>query len=121
LPVFLFLLSGCQEAGGGAGTIVGALSEGSGGETSSSNVSDGGSLSLASLSVVETWEEFGDEEYEGPAEDPNVDPVVSVESFSETDAPALAHTPEPGSLLLFGSGLLGALNRSRLRKFFRLR
>ncbi len=36
--------------------------------------------------------------------------------------PTLAHSPEPGSMLLFGSGLLGAaLSRSRFRGILRRR
>ena len=70
------------------------------------------------LSQLETWTE--EEEYEGSAEDSGVDEAVSIE-LNETDGPIVPHAPEPGSLLLFGSGLLGALSRSRLRKFFRLR
>ena len=112
----LLLLSGCQEAGVGA-AIVSSLVGGSG-DVGGEDGSYSGIISQA-LS--------GDSD---PVLSPDTDqdpPVLLDEpgpsaTFDETDSgdsgdsPPLSHMPEPGSLLLFGSGLLGSAFRSKIRK-----
>ena len=104
LPLFLILLSGCEEASGGGvlSSLLGALSGtgSSGGEYyGSSGVSDGTSESSSETIVTL---------------------VSSEDGGSDGNSSNTLVNPEPGSLLLFGTGLLStALGRSRLRRLFK--
>ena len=116
VPLLVVFLSGCEvESGGGLSSLIGG-SDGSSG-TIGEGGSSGGSSGSAILLVSTSGDGGGSSiDTDPPAPlgppvltrgDDNITPVVN---------------PEPGSLLLFGSGLLGPfLSRSRLRQLFRKR
>ena len=121
----LLLLSGCQEAGVGA-AVVSSLVGGSG-DVGGENESYSGIISQTLSSDLDS------------ALDTDQDPPVLLDepgpsvTFDETNSdnsddpsdsqvndetPPLSHMPEPGSLLLFGPGLLASAFGSRIRKVF---
>ena len=101
LPLML-LFSGCGS-GAGAGLLSLAAGILGGNEELFDNTGDDNST----IVVNNSSDDGGDADENGD---------------SGNDPPALAHTPEPGSLLLFGTGLLGsALWRSTKRKFLNKR
>ena len=106
LVPLLFLLSGCEQ---GADGVVSLLTGGS----------DGGGGSSISLSLIDPGGSGGGGGYTG--EDENGSGGGS--GGGSGDVGGSDNTlvnPEPGSMLLFGTGLLGsALSRSRLRRFFK--
>lgn len=143
LPFLLPLLSGCTEAGaggilssllGGGGTLLGGTfgdsgssspwSESSGGDSlfeTSFGLGSGDSLGSSSNSSdpfssgsSDTFTSLGESGLGGNSESGNLG--------DNGDIGSLSHSPEPGSLFLFGSGLMGsALFRSRFRRFFKNR
>ena len=100
LPLILLFVSGCGDTGVGlVSSLLGGGGVGLLGGTHHDSEGDSSGDYVGALSF-------------GTSGNPG--------SSGGDDASVLTHTPEPGSLLLFGTGLLGsALARSRFRNFFR--
>ena len=107
-------MSSLVGGGGGDGLNVESGYSGDAGDGS-----EAGSPSLALVSLESDF--LSDEE---PSDDGENPPLLDEEDPSdqnevivdETTTPPLSHMPEPGSLLLFGSGLLASAFRSKIRK-----
>ena len=107
VPLFLIFLSGCEEDGGsGVSSLVGGET---GGSYESYESGDGGESTGTTVLLISS------------TGDGNSSPEQSVSGSGGsteggTEPPVLSHMPEPGSFLLFGTGLLGPI-LSRSRKF----
>ena len=110
----MLLLTGCEHgrvSGIGGNGSKGLFSEGSGvdGGAGDGSTGEGDVPGLFGLSVSSNGENNNDGSNEG-----------GIGSWTDVpgDSPKEIVNPEPGSLLLFGTGLLGsALSRSRLKRF----